>query len=188
MKLLKGQGSTKVLLSFLIFPFPVLVFRLRNIPSLACMFCFSKKRTPLFLITNMAAVTSRANQQFVVLANERCNHFPKQFHNAPRHNTDPVSGAASKLRFHEMLEAESMGNQSHLKVPPRPNQTNLQSLTNYFKAKVTTFTVEGLRKYQSAANLVNFFENLLTQFQCCKLKLILSWAPFAIEILRKMKR
>ena len=30
----------------LIFPFPVLVFRLRNIPFLACMFCFFSKFRP----------------------------------------------------------------------------------------------------------------------------------------------
>ena len=40
-------------------------------------FTSQRRETPLFFITNMAAVTSRANQQFVVLANEICNHVPK---------------------------------------------------------------------------------------------------------------
>ena len=71
-----------------------------------------RRESPLFLITNMAAVTSRANQQFGVLANERGDYVSQ---NSPTvHlnscNTDPVSGAASKWRFHEMLEAENMAN------------------------------------------------------------------------------
>ncbi|CAH3167261.1 unnamed protein product, partial [Porites evermanni] len=65
------------------------------------------RETPLFLITIMAAVTSRANQQFVVPANERGYYVPKTVNTC---NTDPVSGAASKWRFHEMLEAGIIAN------------------------------------------------------------------------------
>ena len=35
---------------------------------------------------------------------------PKQSYSVPQHNTDPVSGAASKWWFHEMSEAENMAN------------------------------------------------------------------------------
>lgn len=40
-------------------------------------FTSQRRESPLFLITNMADVTSRANQQFGVLANERGDYVPK---------------------------------------------------------------------------------------------------------------
>ena len=40
-------------------------------------FTSQRRESPLFLITNMAAVTSRASQQFGVLANERGDYVPK---------------------------------------------------------------------------------------------------------------
>ena len=63
-------------------------------------FTSQRRETPLFLIAIMAAVTSMKE---VIMS-------PKQSYGAPQHNTDPVSGAASKWRFHEMLEAENMAN------------------------------------------------------------------------------
>ena len=98
-------------------------------------FTSQRRESPLFLITNMAAVTSRANQQFGVLANERGDYVPKTVLQCTSTHATPTQSLALP---------QNGGFMKCWRLRTWPIRATLKSknLANYFKAKVTTFTVQ----------------------------------------------